>query len=231
MSQYCITPAEVIDACVSFAEWEQELEEMYYQHCIDNIHFICPCVHLSNHITQEATHVGAPSCSSQWPLEQTIRDIKFNLCQPSNAMANFTEICVLCCQVNALKAILPQFDTNDNLHPHGSFNVGDGYVLLHGWDKKPQQAHGLEAAIISDFLHCPAPKFRWWSCLRLPNGQIACSTWREKESSAENVRTSHNAKFHVHGIDCFGEVQYFMQLAVEDNEPEDVDDELYNMDE
>jgi hypothetical protein len=27
-------------------------------------------------------------------------------------MANFTDICVLRCQVNALKAILPQFDTN-----------------------------------------------------------------------------------------------------------------------
>jgi hypothetical protein len=31
MSQYRITPAEVVDACVCFAEWEQEMEEMYYQ--------------------------------------------------------------------------------------------------------------------------------------------------------------------------------------------------------
>jgi hypothetical protein len=108
-------------------------------------------------------------------------------------MANFTEICVLHCQVNALKAILLQFDTNDNLHPHGSFDVGGGCVLLRGWDKKPRQAHGLEAAIISDFLHRPAPKFRWWSHLRLPNGQIACSAWREKES-AENVHMSRNVK-------------------------------------
>jgi hypothetical protein len=116
-------------------------------------------------------------------------------------MANFTEICVLHCQTNALKAILPQFDTDDTLHPHGSFDVGDGYVLLRGWDKKPRQAPRLEAAVISEYLRCPAPKFRRWSRLWLPNGQIARSAWKEKESYAENVRMSRNVKVLISAVD------------------------------
>ncbi|KAG2738243.1 hypothetical protein P692DRAFT_201858104 [Suillus brevipes Sb2] len=212
MSQYRITTAEMLEACICFSEWEEEFERIYYQRRVDRIHFVRPCVHLANHLAAEGTRVGAPCCSSQWTLERTIGDIEFDLRQPSNAMSNFTEICVTRCRVNALKAMLPQFQTSDALHPRGSFDVGNGYVLLRARDRKPRRMPTAQATLISNFLGRPAPPIRRWSRLRLPHGQIARSAWKETESSAEFIRISRNVKFHRNDVDEFAEVLYFTQM-------------------
>ncbi|KAG2364883.1 hypothetical protein BDR07DRAFT_1450056 [Suillus spraguei] len=117
MSQYHITTAEMIEACICFSEWEEEFERIYYQRHVDQIHFIRP--------SAEGTHVGAPCCLSQWTLKQTIGDIEFDLCQPSNTMSNFMEICVM----------------SDALHPWGSFDVGNGYVLLRTYARCSSHPH------------------------------------------------------------------------------------------
>ncbi|KAI5988652.1 hypothetical protein F5J12DRAFT_728115, partial [Pisolithus orientalis] len=49
MGQYSITPAQLKLARNYLAKWEYEFKQIHYQRCIDQIHFICPCVHLSNH--------------------------------------------------------------------------------------------------------------------------------------------------------------------------------------
>lgn len=65
MSQYSITSAQLADAFVMFVEWEGEFEEIYYQRLAYRLHFVHPCVHLSNHLAPEASRVGSPICSSQ----------------------------------------------------------------------------------------------------------------------------------------------------------------------
>ncbi|KIJ63712.1 hypothetical protein HYDPIDRAFT_91823, partial [Hydnomerulius pinastri MD-312] len=51
--------------------------------------------------------------------------------------------------------------------------------------------------------------------LRLPNGQIARSAWKELQRPLEKVRIAHNVKVRINGHYEIGEVQYFAQLAVD----------------
>ncbi|KAG2048169.1 hypothetical protein BDR06DRAFT_1073443 [Suillus hirtellus] len=65
----------------------------------------------------------------------------------------------------------------------------------------------------------------WWSRLRLPNGQVARSTWKEALRPLEKTRMSRNVKLKIDRVTCYGEVQYFTQLAVRnDVEPDDDED-------
>lgn len=120
MSQYRITPAQIAKACQLFADWEREFELLYYQRRFDRIHMIRPCAHLSNHVALECTRVGSPICSSQWTMERTIGNLGQEIRQPSDPFSNLAQQGIRRCQINALKAMLPQFDHAENLHPRGS---------------------------------------------------------------------------------------------------------------
>ncbi|KAG1765196.1 hypothetical protein EDD22DRAFT_775236 [Suillus occidentalis] len=130
ISQYSITPTKVTEAFTLFAEWELEFENLYYQCRADCIHFIQPCAHLSNHIAPECLHAGSPIYSSQWTMERTFADIEFDLRQPKLPYTCLTQVCLVCCQINAVKAMFPHLQPPSNLHLRYSFDVGDGYVLL-----------------------------------------------------------------------------------------------------
>ncbi|KAF8985577.1 hypothetical protein BDQ17DRAFT_1194575, partial [Cyathus striatus] len=60
-----------------------------------------------------------------------------------------------------------------------------------------------------------------WSQLRLPNGQTACSAWRETLRRLEDIRISRNVKFqsddtqHETPSWRFAEVQYYFILTYE----------------
>ncbi|KAF9226192.1 hypothetical protein BS17DRAFT_765236 [Gyrodon lividus] len=130
MSQYSITPEDLTHAHELFVEWEHEFKMLYYQCWVNRIHFICPCVHLANHLAMEATCIGAPICSFQWTMEQTIGNLGQEIRQPSDQFSNLAQQGIQCCQVNTLKALFPHIDPPENLHPHGSEDIGNGFVLL-----------------------------------------------------------------------------------------------------
>ncbi|KAG1878337.1 hypothetical protein F4604DRAFT_1880351 [Suillus subluteus] len=174
MSQYRITPVQIAKVCQLFANWEHEFELLYYQRHFDRIHMICPCAHLSNHVALECTQVGSPICSSQWTMEQTIGNLGQEIRQSLDPFSNLAQQGIHCCQINALKAMLPQFDHAENLHPCGSRDLGNGYILLTKSDKKPIVVNGLQSA------------FRCWARLHLPNGQIARSAWTETQKSPKD---------------------------------------------
>ncbi|KAG1788451.1 uncharacterized protein HD556DRAFT_1245179 [Suillus plorans] len=193
MSQYSITSAQLMDAFVKFTEWEGEFEEIYYQCLAHRLHFVRPCVHLSNHLALEASRVGSPICSSQWTIERT--DVEFDLRQPKLPYACLTQVCLLCCQTNAIKSMFPHFDPPDVLAPQYSLDIGNGYVLLRAHDKRSHHAASpAEAAAMADFLGHEAPKFFHWACLRLPNGQISRSAWKERDRPVEHSRSARNIK-------------------------------------
>jgi hypothetical protein len=195
MSQYSITSAQLADAFVMFVEWEGEFEEIYYQRLANRLHFVRPCVHLSNHLAPEASRVGSPICSSQWTMERTFADVEFDLRQPKLPYACLTQVCLLRCQTNALKSMFPHLDPPEVLAPRYSLDVGNGYVLLRARDKRPRRAAcPAEAAAMADFLGHQAPKFFRWARLRLPNGQISRSAWKEKDRPVENSRSARNVK-------------------------------------
>ncbi|KAG0693528.1 uncharacterized protein EDB91DRAFT_1020064, partial [Suillus paluster] len=176
---------------------------------------IRPCAHLSNHLAPECLRVGSPICSSRWTMERTFADIEFDLRQPKLPYACLTQVCLIRCQINAVKAMFPHLQPPSNLHPRYSFDVGDGYVLLRAREKRPRYPDtDAEKRLISVFLGRNAPKMYRWSRLRLPNGQAARSAWKEALRPPEKTRMSRNVKLEIDGMTCYGEVQYFTQLAI-----------------
>ena len=73
-----------------FAQWENRFELIFYQ-CHVCIHFIRPCVHLTNHLAFEAVHISSPICSSQWTMKHTIGNLEQEILQPSNPFENLAQ--------------------------------------------------------------------------------------------------------------------------------------------
>ncbi|KAG1864466.1 hypothetical protein C8R48DRAFT_601816 [Suillus tomentosus] len=216
--QHRIARSDLQRAQIILGEWELEFEELYYQRRQDRIHFIRPCAHQVNHLVTEAIQKGLPVCYAQWTMERTIGNLGQEIRQPSEPYANLSREGVRRSQVNALKAMLPELDEPPESFPAGAVDLGDGYVLLRKRDRRSAYPQGAEKHAITLFLNEPAPKIFKWARLKLPNGQIARSHWRESLKSmhaTKPLRVSRNVKFSLDGVIRFGEVRYFTQLATE----------------
>ena len=91
---------------------------------------------------------------------------------------------------------MPELDDGIRGNPVGSVDLGKGYVLLRKRDKRPWLPTGEEARVISEFMGQgqPLERFKRWAQLRLPNGQIAWSLWREGLKATTQIRVSRNVK-------------------------------------
>lgn len=93
-----------------------------------------------DHIKAGDSHVNSPStrgssdwspiCSSQWTMEQTIGSLGQEIHQPSNPFANLSQQALQHCQVNALKAMIPDLEKSAPTVPQGGQYLGGGYILL-----------------------------------------------------------------------------------------------------
>jgi len=191
MGQYSITLAQLQCARNYLAEWENEFEMLYYQWRTDRIHFIRPCVHLTNHLASEAARIGSPICSSQWMME---RNLGQEIHQPSDPFSNLAQQGIRHCQVNALKAMLPDLNlTDEGSNPRASEDLGNGYVLLPKRDKRQIKVQGHEVQVISQYAGQPEiPHIRRWGRLHLPNGQIARSEFVESQKLLEELCMARN---------------------------------------
>ena len=198
LAQHTIKHNEVMQAWVLLASWEREFKELYYQWRNDHLHFIRPCVHQILHLAPQTFQKGPPICSAQWTIERTIGNIKQEIRQPSNYLVNFMKEGVRCARVTALLAALPELADSHPRHPNGSFDLGNGYILLRKCDKNPVlPSHGTCFSITLHLNHRPfdpLPKIKRWAHLRLLNGQIARSAWREKETASNSLRVAHMVK-------------------------------------
>jgi hypothetical protein len=147
-------------------------------------------------MAQEVIRVGPGICSSQWTVERTIGNLGQEIRQPSNPFANLAQRGVLRSQINALKAMVPDFQPPDNLLPRGSIDIGDSYALLRAMDNVPRLVLGSEARAIKSFLQDSGVQnqnddkliyMTKWAWLRLLNGQIAQSAWKECSKPLEKV--------------------------------------------
>jgi hypothetical protein len=103
--------------------------------------------------------------------------------------------------VNALKAMIPDIEKPENLIPHGAKDLGRGYVLLRAQEKYPSHMKDSECQELSKYLQKNFGiqmsrnwqfMVRRWARLRLPNGQVARSAWKEKLKPLEKVRMARN---------------------------------------
>ncbi|KIK23437.1 hypothetical protein PISMIDRAFT_100434 [Pisolithus microcarpus 441] len=215
MAQYSITPTQLQRACQLIAEWAPEFESIFYQRRVDRIPFIRPCVHLTCHLASEAVRVGSPICSSQWTMERTIGNLGQEIRQPSDPFSNLAQQGIRRCQVNALKAMIPQLDPPESTNPRASADLGNDYILLSKRDRYLSTVQGEEARVIAEYLQQPhAPKIRRWARLRLPNGQIARSEYQELQRAPEDIRMARNVKIILNEKVRIAEVRYFARLIV-----------------
>jgi hypothetical protein len=205
LHQHRIPKDDVIEAHNLLLEFVREYEELYYQRKIERLHFCRPSIHTLLHLAREVIRLGPGCYYTQWTMERTIGNITEEIKQPSKPYANLAQRAVRRNQVNALKAMIPALDPQEN-EPRGSEEVADGYTLLRARDENMQKIGGPNGAAIRHYMQQEledvrdnwTPRVRRWARLRLPTGQIARSAWKEKAKPLEKVRISRNVKVHVY---------------------------------
>lgn len=178
-------------------EWAKEFEEKYYSRQVSRLHLVRPCVHAVIHAAHETVRCGPLNLVAQWALENTIGNLGREVHQHSNPFSNLSERGLLRAQMNAFKAIYPQFDLQPAL-PRGAQNIGSGYILLRARDRNVLEiSDEQEIHVFKTFLMaCGKPEQKLsiirWARLQLPNGQIARCAWKELQN--KNTRNSRNVK-------------------------------------
>src|ERR1700692_250951 len=207
--QYKIPMTSLKQAHQFLLDFILEFEDLYYKRHRNRMHFVRPCIHLLIHIAPEVLCAGPGIIGSQWVMERALGDVGSEISLPSNPFANLSQRAVLRCQVNALKAILPELDEPKNLLPRGTLDLHGGYVLLRARDPSP--SHMTDSAVVAlrsyyegqgQPLTDSGTSYRVirWARLRIPTGQIARSAWKEKLKSASNVRMARNVKLKASSI-------------------------------
>lgn len=232
LHQRSISLAQLQHAHMLLVQFVEEYEKLYYQYRTDRLHFCRPSIHALPHLVPEAMRIGPGSYTTQWTLERVIGLLGAEIRQHSNPYANLSQRAVQWCQVNALKVMVPELDRDAQAQdfPKGSVDLGNDYVLLRARERNPHPATDAELVAINAYraLHpgllCDDNELiteqqrssrrtkrdgtwvRRWARLRLPNGQIARSSWNEKRKALQNVRMSRNVKVSFFCMYCIGRV-------------------------
>lgn len=194
-----VSSEELLEAHGLLLEFSDEFEKIYVQRRTDRIHFVRPSIHAIGHLALEIFRIGPSIIYSQWAMERTIGNLGEEIKQHSNPFSNLAQRGLRRCQVNAIKAMVPDIEPpEENKLPRNARDLGDGYILLTATDKAARKITLGEANALRAYLVAAgqAPGDNWnpllirWGRVRLPNGQIARSSWKESEKS--KVRTSRN---------------------------------------
>ncbi|KAG0694981.1 hypothetical protein DFH29DRAFT_880324 [Suillus ampliporus] len=188
-----VAAADLQAAHTAFNEWEVEFK-LLYSEC---------------HLITQTFQKGPPIYYLQWTMEHTVGNLGQEIGQPSNPYSNLSWEGVCRCQVNALKAMIPELDVPPRGIPSTAIDLGSGYVLLWKRDYCAVHPSQAETIAIEAYLGLDAHKIHWWDRLRLPNGQIVQTAWRETLRPPERP---------IH-VSC--NVKYFTWLAAESGVGED----------
>ncbi|KAJ3791786.1 hypothetical protein GGU11DRAFT_694253, partial [Lentinula aff. detonsa] len=153
---------------------------------------------------------GPGAYCTQFAMERTIGDLGQEVKQPSNPYANLAQRALRRAQVNALKSIYPEIDTDDAGYklPQGAKDMGEGLVVLRPRSSKLHWGTGREQFLLQgQFGNNPVCQ---WGRLRLPNGQIARSRFCEVDLFRKRKpRHTRNVQLWYSGEKEYGEVWYY----------------------
>jgi hypothetical protein len=181
LHQHRITREQLRMAHSLLVEFDYKFERTYYQCKVERLHFCRQSLHTLLHIAPEVFHIGPPIYHTQWTMERTIGNLGEEIKQPSNPYANLSRRGLRHCQINSLKALIPDLDPDKERLPRGAVELSDGYILLRARDETARTIRGHEGDAIRRYLEretgtlAPGwhPHVTRWARLRLPNEQIA----------------------------------------------------------
>jgi hypothetical protein len=133
----------------------------------------------------------ASLCNIQWN-ELIIGELGRGIHQPSDPFGNLSHLALRRAQINALKSVCPELDTDDLVLPKYSQDLGNGYVFLRPRDQQAVIFSEKESDAVN--LVTQFTKRRRWGRLQLPTGQVARSVYAEDKRTSENKRVSRNIK-------------------------------------
>ncbi|EIW75291.1 hypothetical protein CONPUDRAFT_65982 [Coniophora puteana RWD-64-598 SS2] len=215
LQQHSITFTQVQTARDHLNKFADGFEKIYVQKRADRIHFVRPWIHAVTHMAADTTRKGPPLTSSQWTMERMVGDLGREIRSHSHPYANLSRRALLRCQVNALKALYPDLVPANAPLPRASVAFGE-YVLLPRKDRYLYTPNSSESAAVVTALRAHGievqgqPRIQRRARLRLPNGQIARSYWKENAMTG-SVRCSRNVSIQLpgHAAPVYAEVQYF----------------------
>ncbi|KAJ7691750.1 hypothetical protein B0H17DRAFT_1169055 [Mycena rosella] len=222
-----IFPKELLESHQKLSQFSDEFEHIYVQRRADRIHFVRPIIHTLSHMPGETARKGPGNIYSQWALERTIGNLGEEIKQHSNPYANLSERAIRRCQVNALKAVIPDLEPDEIRAPRGSIDIGEGYILLKAQDScrrpiRPCEEEAIRVYIENEFGFDTAknwvPLVVRWARARLPDGETIRSLWKE-EHMAE-LRTARHVKVLFYMILEVDEEERYLAVASFFGEPE-----------
>ncbi|TFK86309.1 hypothetical protein K466DRAFT_493052 [Polyporus arcularius HHB13444] len=219
--QHVQHPEQLPQAHANLVEYVTRFEDIYYDRRAERLHFVRPCLHTLLHVVPETIRVGPGPLHSQWTLENFIGNITREIKQHVTPYANVSERAYRRCQVNAIKAIIPALADPEPSLPPTSLDLNNGYSLLRARDRSERGVTAAEGVAIHTFLRQHehlrrinpgwSPEVRRWARLALPNGQVACSAWKE---IPRELRGKHPRHSRMLRGDQFAEVQYYFPYKI-----------------
>ncbi|EIW74217.1 hypothetical protein CONPUDRAFT_67828 [Coniophora puteana RWD-64-598 SS2] len=220
LGQYKITREQLEDARTNLLRFVDDFEKLYVNSRPERLHFVRPWLHTLTHLVGETENKGPPICSSQWTMERMIGSLGREIRSQSSPYANLSQRATLRCQMNALSVMYDFLDqdTPQDTIPKGAIIPCAGYVLLPKRDSTPTPVGQVEGQAIylgmreRNIPVAQRPRVLKWSRLRLPNGQVARSLWKESMMT-RRTRMSRNVKIQINRSIRFAEVYYYFQAG------------------
>ncbi|KAJ3816786.1 hypothetical protein F5880DRAFT_1626456 [Lentinula raphanica] len=221
--QKSCSPLNLVEANINLTQFSDDFELLYVQRRADRLHFVRPSIHTPSHIPHETARIGPGIIYSQWTMERTIGNLGQETKQHSNPYANISQRGVRHCQVNALLASVPDLIPAEG-PPRGSRSIGMGYMMLTATDNISREVTVQEAKALCEFLlqHGDVRSADWeprvvrWARIKLLNGQIARSRWKEDGIPLSNIRTSRNVKIILEGKEHIVEVHFYLLQKIDE---------------
>ncbi|KAJ7939210.1 hypothetical protein B0H13DRAFT_2300961 [Mycena leptocephala] len=149
-------------------------------------------------------------------MERTIGNLGQEIKQDSNPYANLSQRACRRAQVNALKALIPDLEPDRDKLPHGSEDLGAGYVLLRAKDEYNQFICGEQGNAIREYF-TEATEEEYPDTYLPPSNDGPRSAWKENQKAFHKVRMARNVEYTDSiGEEAYAEVQFFFQAEIDE---------------